>query len=130
MEIKRIINTDTLVFRGFMNETNDCSVRAFAAIEGLDYQTARAIFRRELGRKNGKGVKQNMLQNFLMSWGFENVNGMKSKTLNQALKELDPKATYYVVVTNHAFTIKNGVVYGNKNDASRLRKRVQIIFKK
>ena len=65
-----------------------------------------------------------------MSWGFENVNGMKSKTLNQALKELDPKATYYVVVTNHAFTIKNGVVYGNKNDASRLRKRVQIIFKK
>lgn len=130
MQIKETINTDTPEFRGWMDETNDCTVRAYAVAEGLDYQTARAIFRRSLDRDHGRGVKQNMLMNFLLDNGFENVPQMRNKTFKQALALLDPKETYYVVVTGHAFTIRDSRVYGNRQDAIRLRKRVQIILKK
>jgi hypothetical protein len=130
MQIQETINTDTAEFRGWMDETNDCTVRAYAIAEGLDYQTARAIFRRALDRGHGRGVKENMLMNFLLDNGFENVPKMRNKTFKQALAELDPKETYYIVITGHAFTIRGGKLYGNREDSTRARKRVKIIFKK
>lgn len=50
----------------------------------------------------------------------ETVARMTTKTF---LKEF-PKGTYLVTVAKHCFTIKDGVIYGNGSDATKLKARL------
>jgi hypothetical protein len=57
------------------------------------------------------------------------TNGGKSKmTVGTFVKEYD-KGTYIVRVSGHDFTIKDGSVIGNPNDATQLRKIVKNAWK-
>jgi hypothetical protein len=57
------------------------------------------------------------------------TNGGKSKmTVGTFVKEYD-KGTYILRVSGHAFTIKDGSVIGNPNDATQLRKVVKNAWK-
>jgi hypothetical protein len=40
-----------------------------------------------------------------------------------------PKGRYFILIKGHAFAIIDGVVYGNQEDATRLRARVLQAFK-
>lgn len=40
----------------------------------------------------------------------------------------NPEGTFFIIVRGHAFTIKNGVVIGNWDDAKKLRTRVLCAF--
>ena len=48
---------------------------------------------------------------------------LKRTTLNQFIKKY-PTGTYILLVKGHAFTLKNGAVIGNKNDATSMKKIV------
>jgi hypothetical protein len=40
----------------------------------------------------------------------------------------NPTGTFFILVRGHAFTIKNGVVIGNTEDAIKKRKVVECVF--
>jgi hypothetical protein len=40
----------------------------------------------------------------------------------------NPKGTFFVLVSGHAFTIKDGVVIGNWDDAVKTKKRLRCAF--
>jgi hypothetical protein len=41
----------------------------------------------------------------------------------------NPKGTFFVLVNRHAFTIKDGVVIGNPEDATKTKKIMRCVFK-
>jgi hypothetical protein len=55
-------------------------------------------------------------------------NGKSKMTVGTFVKEYD-KGTYIVRVSGHAFTIKDGSVIGNPNDAEQIRKVVKNAWK-
>jgi hypothetical protein len=60
---------------------------------------------------------------------LKKTNGGKSKmSVGTFVKEYD-KGTYIIRVSGHAFTIKDGWVIGNPNDATQLRKVVKNAWK-
>ena len=40
----------------------------------------------------------------------------------------NPEGTFFIIVRGHAFTIKNGVVIGNYEDAIKLRKEIYFAY--
>jgi len=40
----------------------------------------------------------------------------------------NPEGTFFIIVKGHAFTIKNGVVIGNYEDAIKLRKEIYFAY--
>ena len=137
MKISKAISTDNQEFRGlfFSDERNDCTVRALASAGDMRYKDAWAICD-EFGRKTGRGmsiadIKAMLKANFIgvkynaIKKGW--VDGKRQvTTLSSLLK--DPRfqtGAHYVIVTGHAFAIKDGVVYGNSNDADRTRAHVK-----
>ena len=48
---------------------------------------------------------------------------VRCMTVGTFLKKY-PKGTYLMVVTNHAFVIKDGVVIGNEDDGQMMRRRI------
>jgi hypothetical protein len=55
-------------------------------------------------------------------------NGKSKMTVGTFVKEYD-KGTYILRVAGHAFTIKDGTVIGNPNDADQIRKIVKNAWK-
>ena len=55
-------------------------------------------------------------------------NGKSKMSVGTFVKEYD-KGTYIIRVTGHAFTIKDGSVIGNPNDATQLRKIIKNCWK-
>jgi hypothetical protein len=56
-----------------------------------------------------------------------NTYKIKRTTLNQFIKKY-PTGTYIIIVRGHAFTLKNGAVIGNSQDAKSMRKIVHDAF--
>ena len=65
-----------------------------------------------------------------MIWPYKEKGQTKYAvyTVGKFLKE-NPKGVYFVLVKGHAFTIKDGIVYGNPSDALSLKVRIERIFK-
>jgi hypothetical protein len=59
-------------------------------------------------------------------WGEEKMI-QRAMTVKTFLKQF-AKGSYLVFVAGHVFTVKNGVVYGNVEDAKRMRSRVWAAF--
>ena len=58
------------------------------------------------------------------------VKGVVKKrqmTIGRFVKE-NPKGTFFMLVSGHAFTVKDGSVIGNWDDATKLRTRVVTAF--
>lgn len=126
------------------SESKDCVVRAFASAFELDYETAHNKVSKIFGRQNRKGTEgfrlkmDSLSENSisineksitpvncdvnLMYWvKVKGVNTLRNMTTAHFLKTFS-KGTYIIQVKAHAFTIKDGVVIGNTNDATSRKK--------
>lgn len=124
-------------------EKSDCVVRAFAASTGCDYDVAHRFVSKEFGRQPRKGTPRfrptmsklvadgrrlNRKKLTTISSG-EMKNGSSRMTVGQFVKLYD-KGTYIIVISGHAFSIKDGVVIGgNLQDAKRMRCIIKGVWK-
>ena len=136
------------------SETNDCFVRTIAAALEVSYDDAHAYVAKEYGRKNRQGTlgvfvtlsKQKLILGKEIEQMGEIVQYSTTKRLvtryrcygriverEMTFKSFVKKyseGTYVLLVKNHAFCLKDGVVVGgNYSDATALRKRVHAAFK-
>ena len=129
-------------------EKNDCVVRSFASALDLNYDDAHEYIKKKFERKNHKGVrnfnetmdKLSLFKTKINGKILEKVEGLEKKVLVGGLSKTKrisigtftknySKGTYIMSVNGHAFTIKDGVVIGNKNDAEKLRVIVESSWK-
>ena len=137
-------------------ETNDCVVRAFASAFEVSYDYAHKYVADEFGRKPRKGTYGTSTKLVKMSDNLFKVNGKKvypvghrytdsmfgslsydvkvkgvikrrSMTVGTFVKQ-NPKGTFLVIVNRHAFTIKDGVVIGNAEDAIKTKRIMKSAF--
>ena len=137
-------------------ETNDCVVRAFASAFEVSYDYAHKYIANEFGRKPRKGTYSTATKLVNMSEELFKVNGKKvypvgkrytsdmfgslsydvtvkgvtkrrSMTVGTFVKR-NPKGTFIVLVRRHAFTIKDGVVIGNPEDAIKTKRPMRCAF--
>jgi len=146
--------TDSVIARG---ETNDCVVRAFASSFDVSYDYAHKYVAEEFGRKPRKGTYYTASKMTKLSEGVLKVNskkiipiGTKSNsvfypyslsyevkvkgekvkrqmTVGKFVKK-NPKGTFFILVRGHAFTIKDGVVIGNPEDAIKTKRPMRSAF--
>jgi hypothetical protein len=126
------------------SEKDDCVVRAFASAFGVTYDYAHKKVAEVFGRKNRQGTAYfSLTMSALVSKQIkfnrkgvtpikEDVNlaywvEVKGKRILRNMTtakflEKYPKGTYIVTIKGHAFTIKDGVVIGNTQDAIQRKK--------
>lgn len=135
MKIK-VNNTATIfsTVREEYNETNDCTVRATAIALNQSYEETHRQYK-EAGRRNRRGtgtytIKEVLKNNLIgfnpnTSWEMKSAalgDLRKCPTISQLLKRAKFQVGTHIILTrNHAFTIKNGEVFGNSNDDGRAR---------
>lgn len=136
------------------SESNDCFVRTVAAALEVGYDDAHAYVAKEYKRKNGEGTfgvfitlakRMEILGREIEQMG-EIVQYSTTKRLVTRYKcygkiveremtfksfvKKYPEGTYVMLVKNHAFCLRDGVVVGgNYSDATALRRRVHAAFK-
>ena len=126
------------------SEKSDCVVRAVASAYDIQYDKAHKWVATTFNRKPKKGTygfpigmdkmstnKTRMnrkLTKTIDSKDLTTNNGKSKMTVGTFVKEYD-KGTYIVRVSGHAFTIKDGSVIGNPNDAEQIRKVVKNAWK-
>jgi hypothetical protein len=146
--------SESLTARG---ETNDCVVRAFASSFGVTYDEAHKYVAEKFNRKprngtymtgprlvkmsnddisvNGKKVyplgkkQQGIFNSYSLSYEVK-VKGeikMRQMTVGTFIKK-NPTGTFFVIVKGHAFTIKDGVVIGNYEDAVKTKRPMRAAF--
>ena len=131
-------------------ETNDCVVRAFASCFDVSYDYAHKYVRENFGRKDRNGtygtvfkmqkLAENRTQiNYKKVKCLGKVNNYNRRTLEYEVKvkgvkvkrkmtvgtftKQNPVGTFFMLVSRHAFTIKDGVVIGNHEDSTK-KKRI------
>jgi hypothetical protein len=138
------------------SETNDCVVRAFASAFDITYDRAHKYVAEKFGRQPKKGTHGTASKLVKMSDNRTTVNYKKvypvgkrytdtmfgslsydvkvkgvtkrrNMTVGTFIKK-NPKGTFFVIVAQHAFTIKDGVVIGNFEDAVKTKKIMKCAF--
>jgi hypothetical protein len=138
-------------------ETNDCVVRAFASAFDVSYDYAHKYVAEEFNRKPRKGTYFTTSKLVKLSESFIKVNGKKLMPIGTKSNSLvypyslsyevkvkgekvkrqmtvgtfvkkNPKGTFFVLVKGHAFTIKDGVVIGNPEDAIKTKRPMRSAF--
>jgi hypothetical protein len=129
------------------SENNDCVVRAIASAVDMDYDSAHQLVKETFKRKNREGtIGFGNIMNLLSKNGKQ-INGkdiqiiseqyntmlfyvvvkgvkkLRATTTSSFIKKY-PVGSYVVVVKNHAFTIKDGVVIGNVEDGKKMKKHI------
>jgi hypothetical protein len=126
------------------SETNDCVVRAIASAFDIEYFKAHKWVADKFNRKPKKGT-------FGFPIGMNRMSDNKTRMNYKSTKTIDPKhlttnngkskmtvgtfakeyniGTYIIRVDRHAFTIKDGSVIGNPEDATKLRKIIKNAWK-
>jgi len=134
------------------NEKNDCFVRAVAAASGSSYDAAHTYVKEVFGRQDRQGTQfvtstMKTIEGKLQEFGqvkvkFEKlpkekvVNTYKlygelidrQKTVKSFIKD-NSRGTFIVLVANHAFTIKDGVLIDNQGEEFRPTRKVQGAFR-
>lgn len=134
------------------SEKNDCFVRALAAATDCDYDLAHEYVKKTFKRKKGKGVMfESSILDKVEKDGIELGDDMfalqvlgKSKITNQyklygelvnrmkTVKSFikdNPKGTFILGVSKHAFTVKDGVLIDNRGEEFRPTRKVTSAFK-
>ena len=126
------------------SERADCVVRAVASAYDIHYDKAHQWVADNFKRKPKKGtygfpIGMNKMSDNKTRFNYKRTktidpkflttnNGKSKMTVGTFVKEYD-KGTYIVRVSGHAFTIKDGSVIGNPNDAEQIRKVVKNAWK-
>lgn len=126
------------------SERNDCVVRAIASAYDIEYNKAHQWVSDKFKRQFRKGTFGLPIGMDRMSTDNTRFNYKKTKTIDSKylttnggrskmsvgtfVKEYD-KGTYIIRVDRHAFTIKDGWVIGNPEDATKLRKIIKNCWK-
>ena len=131
-------------------ETNDCVVRAFASCFDVSYNYAHGSVKDNFGRKDRQGTYGTVfkmqelaenrtqinykkvkcvgkLNNYRRS-SLEYTVNVKGEKVNRKMTvgtftKQNPVGTFFMLVSRHAFTIKDGVVIGNHEDSTK-KKRI------
>lgn len=138
------------------SETNDCVVRAIASCFDIEYNVAHQFVKDKFGRKprrgtygtpakivdlhdkdtivNGKtihlvGERKNnsMIGSLKYPVRIGGKSQMRDMTVGRFV-ELHPTGTFFMLVRGHAFTLKDGTIIGNPDDAERLRRPLRCVF--
>ena len=133
-------------------EKNDCVVRAVAAASGSAYEPAHAFVKSVFDRNDkegtfGVGVTINQIEGKVQEIGSskvvfktlaedKKVNYYKlhgevvkrQKTVKSFIQD-NKKGTFMVLVSKHAFVIKDGVLIDNRGEEFRPTRKVQDAFK-
>jgi len=143
--------SDSLIAR---RETNDCVVRAFASAFDVSYDYAHKYVAEEFKRQPRKGTYFTASKMSKLSEGVIKVNNkkiipigskgsspyslsydvkVKGETVKRQMTvgtfvKKNPKGTFFVLVRGHAFTIKDGVVIGNPEDAIKTKRPMKAAF--
>lgn len=134
------------------DEKNDCFVRALAAATGSHYDSAHSYVKETFNRENGKGTQFVSLQMMKLEEDGMNVGGKdfkvkvlptekitnryklygeivkRQKTVKSFIKD-NPKGTFIVGVSEHAFTVKDGVLIDNAGEEFRPTRKVTSAFR-
>jgi len=117
---------------------NDCTVRAISTAFNVSMRTAFKLAEDKFMREPGKGVSSAIITEAFESGKFNKVDGrkfsvrtMKKDEITNAYKNKGeivlrkktvksfisshPKGTYYVLVSKHAFTVKDGELLDHGN---------------
>ena len=137
-----------------LNEKNDCSVRAVATAVGVEYNDAHVYMNKVLKRVNRKGAV-NMVGNIMRAskanpiqeiagkeFEYEYIPRAQLKNVYKLYGEkvarkktvksfMDTfrKGTYLVFVSNHVFTVKDGVLVDNAGEEFRPTRKVIDVVK-
>lgn len=126
------------------SEKSDCVVRAIASAYDIQYDKAHKWVADTFNRKPRKGtfgfpIGMNKMSDNKTRMNYKltktidpknlTTNGGRSKMTVGTFVKLYDKGTYILRVTGHAFTIKDGTVIGNTNDAEQVRKIVKNAWK-
>jgi hypothetical protein len=146
--------SDSKIAKG---ETNDCVVRAFASAFEITYDRSHKYVAENFGRKPrqgtygtstglvrmsdkkttlnykkvyplGKRVSDTMFGSLVYDVKVKGVTTRRNMTVGTFVKKY-PIGTFLVIVKQHAFTIKDGVVIGNHEDAVKTKKVVKCAFR-
>lgn len=117
-KIKSYVHDAGRIGDGFETENNDCAVRAYAISHEIPYYEAHERFK-EAGRRNGRGVALKQIISVLGSAEYR-VGGSYGLTLTAFLAIIDT-GTYMVVNRNHAFCIKNKVVFDHRRHTGKTK---------
>jgi hypothetical protein len=144
---------DSAIAKG---ETNDCVVRAFASSFEIPYDDAHKFVAEKFKRVNRRGTFGTVFKMVGLVDSNTEINGKKIKvvgnrtnshlggslsypvkvkgeskmrqmTVGTFIKK-NPKGTFFVLVSRHAFTIKDGVVIGNWDDAEKTKRPMRCAF--
>jgi hypothetical protein len=122
------------------SEKSDCVVRAVASAYDIHYDKAHKWVADNFKRIPKKGTYGFNIGMDKMSYNntrfnykktktidpkFLTTNGGKSKMTVGTFVKLYDRGTYIIRVAGHAFTIKDGCVIGNPEDATKLRKVIK-----
>jgi len=140
---------DSIIAKG---ESNDCVVRAISSSFKMHYDRAHEFVKEKFGRENRKGTKffvggmrrmendgQDINLKSFESMGDQyghmaynvKVKGevVKRKMTTGTFIKKYPVGRYLVVVNGHAFSIINGEVVGNEEDAKMKKRVIKHAFK-
>jgi len=138
------------------SENNDCVVRAFASAFEIPYDKAHKYVKEKFERKDrqgtfgtvfklvkmadnrttvnykkvylvGKRYTDSMFGSLSYDVKVKGVTKKRNMTVGTFIKQ-NPKGTFFVLVKGHAFTIKDGVVIGNYEDAVKTKKIMRCAF--
>jgi hypothetical protein len=133
------------------SETNDCVVRAFASAFDISYDKAWKIVSYKFGREPRKGTYRTFetlkyLSDVRYTCNYKKIKPIggtygdlhydvkvkgevvkRKMTVGTFIKKYS-EGTFFIIVKGHAFTIKNGVVIGNYEDAIKLRKEIYFAY--
>jgi hypothetical protein len=139
------------------NETNDCVVRSIASAFDIEYEESHKFVANTFGRRPRKGaggfvLGMNKISDegilignkccTIMGEQFSNspyyildykvkVKGVevsRKMTVGTFIKQ-NPKGSYVICVSRHAFTIKDGVIIGNREDAMKKKRIIHFAWK-
>jgi hypothetical protein len=119
------------------SETNDCVVRAIASSSNMAYDKAHKWVADNFNRKNREGTylfhtcmnivnQRNMRINrrkvHIIDREQLRTNGGKSKMTVGTFVKNNTKGSFIIQVSGHAFTVKDGNIIGNLDDAIKTRR--------
>jgi hypothetical protein len=139
------------------NETNDCVVRAFASSFDIPYDEAHKFVADQFNRLPKRGTFFTAQKITNMCFSGITVNNKKPHVLGTKTRSIaypfslaydvkvkgeviqrrmtvgtfvkkNPVGTFFVLVKGHAFTIKDGVVIGNVEDAIKTKRPMKAAF--
>ena len=128
------------------SEKKDCVVKAIASSTNVDYDTAHSWVKENFEREDKKGTSNWMISKRfknesmeiggkkfkvrkLKNWETTNTYKLYGELINRqktvkSFRKDKPKGTYMVLVSKHAFTIKEGTLIDNHGEEWRPTRKV------